>query len=262
MSAFVGFDRKIKRAWLDACADQVAMGRDASHLRLFLHEMLRTEQPAETARGKTVTVLMRIWATVPEAQLPLRQHAVDLLKDIPAQDRIWLHWGMCTLAYPLFRDTAAAIGRFVKLQGELALAQLHRRLINAWGERSTVRRALQRIVRSMVEWQTLADAKAPGHFHAVAKLMTNSTPLQLWFLRAAHVAARAELLESEQLLTLPSSFPFKLTIGKADLRHSEDFVMERQGFDLDMVAVAHNGRSKQEQKQEQEQDQMILLSGR
>ena len=242
MKAVVGFDRKLKSDWLDALADQVAKGEDTPTLRTFLHERLKLDHPGDTARGKTMTVLMRIWALVPEEDQQLRQDAFDLLKVIQAQDRIWLHWGMSLLAYPLFRDTATAIGRLLKLQGEFTLGQLQRRLIDQWGERSTVTRAFQRIVRSMVEWQTLADAAKPGHFETAPPITSNSKPLQLWFLRTCHQAGGTEMVEAEQLLNQPLAFPFKLSIKKTDLRRSKAFGIHRQGIDMDMVALSNNGK--------------------
>ncbi len=238
MKAIVGFDRELKRDWLDALADQVAKGEQTTALRGFLDALLQTEHPAATARGKTMTVLMRSWVLVPEADRRLREDAFELLRDIPAQDRIWLHWGMLLLAYPLFRDAATAIGRLLRLQGEFTLGQLQRRLVEGWGERSTVRRALQRIVRSMVQWQALTDAPTPGHFQAAPPIKTNSKPLQLWFIRASLKASRNEMVEADHLFSQPMAFPFKLTIKKSDLRRSKNFEIHRQGIDMDMVAIS------------------------
>jgi hypothetical protein len=121
------------------------------------------------------------------------------------------------------------------------LAQLQRKLIDQWGERSTVTRAFQRIVRSMVEWGTLADADTPGHFRAAPAIGTNSKPLQLWFLRACHQAGHKETVEAEQLLSQPLTFPFKLAIKTPDLRRSREFAIHRQGIDMEMVSVVRNG---------------------
>jgi len=204
MTAVVGFDRKIKREWLDALLDRMAEEPNEDSVRSFLHQLLQREHPGETARGKTVTVLMRIWFFVPAEHEELRQNALELLKVIPAKDRIWLHWAMCLLAYPLFRDTANAVGRLLNLQHDITLGQIHRRLIDSWGERSTVTRAFQRVVRSMVEWNTLADAEARGHFTTAAALTTKSKPLQMWLLRVSHAAEGTEMIETAQLLRLPS----------------------------------------------------------
>ena len=244
MAAVVGFDRKIKREWLDALADRVAQDQDAATLRTYLHEILKEDHPGDTARGKTITVLMRIWALVPEEHQHIRERGFDLLKSISASDRIWLHWGMCLLAYPLFQGTATTVGRLLKLQDEFTLAQLQRRLIDTWGERSTVVRAFQRVVRSMVEWRTLADAKTPGHFRSNTKLTTKSKPLQLWLLRALHIAEGKEMIEAAQLLSLPTCFPFKITAGKTDVRQCKDFDVHRQGLDMDMVSILNNAAPK------------------
>lgn len=237
MSSVVGFDRKIKREWLDAIADRSAQDCDPIRLRRFLHELLKKDHPGAEARGKTTTVLMRIWALVPDAHRPLRDEAFRLLKVVPPGDRLVLHWGMMEVAYPLFRDTASAVGRLLKLQDDFTLAQVQRRLIEEWGERSTVTRAFQRVIRSMVEWHVLADGKTRGHFVAAPKLSSRSKPLQMWFLKACHLASDLEMIEADQLLSLPSSFPFRLTVSKADVRRCKDFEVHRHGLDLDLVSV-------------------------
>lgn len=251
MKAVVGFDRKIKREWLDDLADQVALcgnpaelrRSEAASLRMFLSDVLAAEHPAETARGKTMTVLMRIWALVPERDRQLRQEAFELLKTIPSRDRIWLHWGMCLLAYPFFRDAATVMGRLLKLQDEFTLGQMQRRLIDRWGERSTVARAFQRLARSMVEWRTLADADARGSFRAAEGIVTASKPLELWFVRACHQASEKEAIEAEHLLRQPLAFPFKLSLRVSDLRRSKEFEFHRQGIDIDMVVLPWHVRA-------------------
>lgn len=259
MTAVVGFDRKIKLEWLDAFADRVAQDQDLAPLRSYLHEILDEDHPAETARGKTVTVLMRIWAHIPEEHYPIREQGFELLKSINSKDRIWLHWGMCLLAYPLFNDSATAVGRLLKLQDDFTLGQLHRRLIQSWGERATVNRAYQRVIRSMVEWHTLDDTGEKGHFASAQQHSTRSKRLQVWLLKASHIAIGKELVEANELLSLPSSFPFKITVGKADLRQSKDFDLHRHGVDMDMVEVP-NGKPKKRPTRHQSPSQKVLFS--
>ena len=83
---------------------------------------------------------------------------------------------------------------------------------------------------------TLDDLGIDIHF--VKEGVARSKPLQLWFLKACHLATGCEMIEADQLLSLPSSFPFKFTIAKADIRRSTEFEVHRQGHDLDLVSVA------------------------
>ena len=249
MTAVVGFDRKIKLEWLDAFADRVAQDQDPATLRSYLHGILEADHPAETARGKTVTVMMRIWAHIPEEHRDIREQAFELLKSINSKDRIWLHWGMCVMAYPLFNDLASSIGRLLKLQDDVTWGQLHRRLVDGWGERTTVKKAVPRLISSMVGWHVLDESEARGHFVAARQRSTRSKRLQIWLLKAAHVGQGKELVEANELLTLPCLFPFKITVGKADLRGAKDFDLHRQGWDMDMVEMP-NGKPKKKTKQQ------------
>jgi hypothetical protein len=232
----IGFDRKVEIQWLDAVLDRVAAGSDLATTRAFLHEMLKPQHPAKEARQKTAGIITRIWQLVTPEHSSIRDDALALLTSIPPRERVWLHWGMASLTDPLFLETAAAIGRLLKLQGDFTLAQLERRLIEDWGDRSTLKRAAQRIVRSMVQWGALTES-GRGQFRPASKLTTRSKELQLWFLETAHRAEQNGEVESHQLMNLPMAFPFQITIGLGDLRRSKHFMIHRQGLDMDMVAV-------------------------
>ena len=68
--------------------------------------------------------------------------------------------------------------------------------------------------------------------------MAASIPdLQLWLLEALLRASAADEIEAQQLLRLPESFPFTLSVGVADLRRHEGFNIHRQGLDMDMVGA-------------------------
>jgi hypothetical protein len=71
---------------------------------------------------------------------------------------------MALAAYPFFMDLMAAVGRLIALQSAATLAQLTRRMIENWGDRSTLRRAVQRVLRSVVQWGILKDGRARGSY--------------------------------------------------------------------------------------------------
>lgn len=237
MARRIGFDRRIELAWMDALTDELRAGRSEGELRDFLHDLLRSDHPADNARGNTITVLMRIWALVLPEHLSLRRRALELQGEIPRQDFTWLHWGMTMLAYPVFRDTAATVGRLLALQGDVSLSQTQHRLAETYGDRSTLKRASRRIVRSMVEWEAIQEGDKKGVFLPAQKRSTDSSDLQLWLMEALLTAKDADTVEATQLLKSHELFPFSIDIGVRELRRSDHFVVHRQGQSMDVVEV-------------------------
>ena len=237
MRKVVGIDRKIKRAWLDKVLDQLVTTTDEADLRAFLDRTLMEELPGKESRAKSVGIILRIWSGVPQDRLALRDRAVALLGRISGQERIWLHWGMTALAYPFFRDTAEVVGRLLALQDDFTTAQVQARLLTAWGDRATSKEAAQKLLTTLVDWEVLRSTKTKGQFLLARKMTAGVSELQLWLLEALLRASAADEIEAQQLLRLPDSFPFTLTIGVADLRKHEGFNIHRQGLDMDMVAL-------------------------
>src|SRR2546423_1332249 len=188
------------------------------------------------SRAKASGIVLRIWSGVGPQHVALRNRAVALLPRISGQERIWLHWGMAALAYPFFRDLAEVVGRLLALQDDFTTVQVQARMLTAWGDRTTTKEAVQKLITSLVDWEVLRSTKQ-GHFLLARKLTTDVTDLQLWLLEALLRASAADEIESHQLLRLPESFPFKFTASLGDLRKSECFSIHRQGLDMNMVAV-------------------------
>jgi hypothetical protein len=237
MRKVVGIDRKIKRAWLDKVLDRLAQTTEEADLRAFLDRTLKEELPGKESRAKSVGIILRIWSGVPKERIALRDRAVALLARISGQERIWLHWGMTALAYPFFRDTTEVVGRLLGLQDDFTTAQVQGRLLTGWGDRATSKEAAQKLLNTLVDWEVLRSTKTKGKFLLARKMTTAVPELQLWLLEALLGASAADEIEAQQLLRLPESFPFTLSIGVADLRKHEGFDIHRQGLDMDMVAL-------------------------
>ena len=237
MAAVIGFDRKIKIAWLDAIADRAAQDNDPVKLRTYLHEAIAEDHPSYTARRKTITVLIRIWSNIPEKYIDLREQAFQLLRSANPKDRIWLHWGMCLMAYPFFNDVSIAIGRFSKLQDDFTISQVHRRLIQSWGDRATLVRAHQRVIRSMIDWQVITETGQKGHFSTTPQRTTKSVKLQVWLLKIVNAVSPKEFMEANELLTHPSIFPLRIKIRALELKQSQEFEFYRQEPSMDLFKL-------------------------
>ncbi|MBK5966797.1 hypothetical protein CCR95_22655 [Thiocystis minor] len=238
--ATIGFDRRIDLDWLDAAAAQAAAGAPPDALRESLWTFLDgvvSGDASNTARGKTVTVLNHIWGAVPPSALDLRQRAIERLATCTAEERLALHWAMMVGTYPIFSDIASAAGRLLKLQGRFTLAVLSRRLADHWGARSTLLRAVQRIVRSMVQWDVLQDTPTPGYFAGPTGPRGIDSDIGLILIEALLVDAEQACLPLDQLLTHPGLFPFELALTVDQVRAATQFRLYREGLDTDMVEL-------------------------
>ncbi len=166
----IGIDRRLDIEWLDAVAGQVAAGASEPEIRSFLFRLLDGVVAGGNRRGtacyKTVGVLSRTWVNVAPTSRSLRDRGAKLLPTLDAEQRVALHWAMLTAAYPFFRDVSTSIGRLLSLQGDFTVGQLTRRVQEAWGDRSTVIRATQRIVRSMTQWGAIGETGTRGEYES------------------------------------------------------------------------------------------------
>lgn len=233
----IGLDRAIDIEWLDAVAGRLAAGASAKEARAFAWHLLDgvvAGKTAQSARGKTLTVLSRVWLTVPVVAETLRDSAMPLVGRASANERLAIHWAMMSAAYPFFVDIASHVGKFIGLNGEFSLSQLTRRLIEVWGDRSTLRPAIQRTVRSMVQWGVLRDAKRPGRYLPPAKRVVVSAEVAELLVEGLIIAS-GRGMPFNQLLTHPATFPFDVRLDPSHLRRSPRLRLHRQGDQTDFV---------------------------
>jgi hypothetical protein len=236
----VGFDRPIDLSWLDAVAAKVAEGASPPEVRKFLYSVLEGAVSGDTknsARGKTVTVLSHIWCLIPERATSLRGRAVERLGRATTEERLAIHWAMMIGTYPFFTDTASAIGRLLSLHGSVAVSQLKRRLAETWGERSTIARAIPRIVRSMVEWGVLKDTGEKGVYAAAGDPSPVSDPVAELLVEALLIDSDQESMEVAQLLGHAALFPLRMPASAHKLRGAAAFEVHRQGMDQEVLAL-------------------------
>jgi hypothetical protein len=150
---------------------------------------------------------------------------------------------MSLLAYPFFHDVATTVGRFIQLQQQLESVQVQRRMRESWGQRTTVERAVSRVLKTFANWNTVQTTTSdPYVYHLSCVRQTTDSKLALWFIESLIQSARQAAGQNDRQIPLidliqsPAAFPFDLTSHAATLRRSDRFQVSHQGLDLEMVA--------------------------
>lgn len=235
----LGFDRKLELAWLDAAAAAAARGDDVATAREQLFAVLDGVVAGDgphSGRGKTITVLSRIWLA--PALTDLGKRAISALDGAASPaERLAIHWAMCAATHPFFVDVVAAVGRLVRMQGDVSQAQVTRRVAETWGDRSTLHRAVQRVCRSLIAWGVLQETEVRGVYRLAPGTRAVRGASARLLVEAVLVGGRNEAAPLADIVRHPALFPFDVQVSAGELRGAGEFQVERQGLDVDVVRV-------------------------
>jgi hypothetical protein len=236
----LGFDRTIHLEWLDVAAARIARGEERSEIRKVIWSFLEDLVPGNTnssGRGKTLTVLTRIWLTVPDHVQPLREDALKCFATASGKERAAVHWAMVIATHPFFFDVATNVGNFLTLHGQANRSQIKRRMTEAWGDRSTLERTIQQVLRSMVQWELLRPGLEKGSLIAptrVVEVADDLAEILVYSIILGH--SRGMLLS--QLRSHPALFPFKVNLSSERIRRNRRLRVQREGDQGDFVEPA------------------------
>lgn len=233
----IGMDKKVELAWLDQLAFGLREGKNYNELKVELDNFLKYKINGNESRRKHLNVLMRIWVSVPAGHEQLRDRAINFLSSITSRERLALHWGLSLVAFELFRDVSSIIGKLFTLNDVITLAQVHNRIIESWGDRTTLIYAVQRMLRSMVNWGVLQNAEKPGFYRPSGKIALEDKELKLWLSECYLTCIEQKSVSIQSLNEAPALFPFAVDVKLGDLLASDRYEVNRQGLDVDVVEL-------------------------
>lgn len=240
----IGLDRLVRLAWLEKVLPLVLAGNDAAHIRRILQGDLQgafrsTDINVRGSIDKTITILTKVWLTVPSELESLRVEGLELSKRVPPRDRLALHWGMVMAAYPFWFGVAMQVGRLLRLQGSVAAAHVQRRVREQYGERETVSRRTRYALRSYLDWGVLQETDKRGIYAVGMAAAVDDSRLVAWLVEASLHARANGSAPLKDLIDSPSLFPFRIKPVHAEslVAASSRLDLLRHGLDEDLVML-------------------------
>lgn len=239
----VGFSQRIQLNWLELTANLLLAGSTRSEIQTALDEFLQDKvsvgsKSKSSGRRKTISILLKIWVGVPKNLEPLRNEALELLRISPSHQHIVIHWGMAMAVYPFFGAVAENVGRLIRLQGLFAAASVQRRIKEQLGERETVSRATQRLLRCFVDWGVLQDTNEKGIYQPASVQLVDNRRLVAWLIEAVLIASNSNSQALGVISQTPALFPFLVSpINLRDVEKNQRLEFFCQGLDENMVML-------------------------
>jgi hypothetical protein len=239
MDKNIGFNRNILLPWLDAAASLVAETRDASEIRRRLEPVVGQTIASRENRRKAIDILIHIWLKTASEAPELHAEAVQRFQDAASPgDRLWLHYGLTLVAYPFFRQVAAAIGQLARNQDRITAGVVKQRLAAQRGPLGSMHKAVERVIFSLRHWGVLSrSGRADEYMVGPKAAAASSKEIEKWLLACALHAHPGDEVPFIDLVRLPELFPFQFSIGMDDLRGNGRFALQRHGEAWDGVRL-------------------------
>lgn len=226
MAKIVGLSRSIKLEWLNKTVELVLEGKDEIQIKDELNEYLSFEIKSPTNLRKTREILMTIWVRTSDELSTLKQQALEAYKD-EKSNKLALHWSMMLVAYPVFSDVCALIGKLTNIQDTFATSWLKEKLFEAWGERTTLFHSSDKILQTLKLIGAIKNEKA-GIYRINKYPVTDVKTIQVLLLAILHLRERA-YYEIAELSSVPQAFPFEYNVSYEWLHESDLFTLSNFG---------------------------------
>ena len=219
----IGFCQRIRLEWIETTANLVIAGNNQKLIRKILQDLLKDKlsvgsDARRNSRDKTISILMKIWVSPPKYLKGFYHEGIKLLKKLPSDEHLALHWGMTLAVYPFWGDVALQTGRLLKLQGHVSVASVIQRLKEEYGERETVLRAVRKVLRTFIDWKVLEKTEKKGIYTSSSILNISNPELIGWLIEAYLYSQTNGSRELKSIIQSPIFFPFSFKNIQAVLK--------------------------------------------
>ena len=228
----VGFDQKILFEEMEFTAEEVVR---TSRAEMYgkLDQFLLGRIKGDKSRKNATTILMKIWSLVDDSHVELHQQALDLLPNLPSEQRLAIHWGMTLLAYPFFHDLVKELGSLFVLQDEVASSQVGRKMKSIYGDRRRVEVATGAVLSSLCSWGVLKREKT--NYKCILTVIAEPQ-LKIWLLNVLLHLSGSNVAALDVLTNSPAIFPFQCQVSPLDFENSP-LSISRQGINMMFVST-------------------------
>ena len=235
MSNTIGFLNYIRLVWLDATLAHHISSKNIETVKKNLYNLIEKEIQSKEVTRKTIDVLTRTWVRIPSEDKGLQEDAMKFYDEISPSKKLLLHWGMLLIRFPFFRDICYYIGLLDSIQKEIPVKKLHQKMVEKWGHRTSMIRALDRVIQSMIEWNVIT--KSNSFLYVNEPIEIKETDLLLWFLECLFKAENVQTMTYENLISSLTKFPFVINLPSYYVKKSKRFEYYIQGTNLETISL-------------------------
>jgi hypothetical protein len=235
----IAFNRHLRASWLQEGLRLVADGIEGEDWVERITDLLKKTISGKESITKSTRYLRRIWIDSGHNNI-LRTDAINLFRSQPSEtNSILLSWGMAIASYPFLNEVASTVGRILRVQPEIKLEQLIRKLTETYGQRETVTRSVRFALVTICDFGFVHHTNAAGNYVFGHTLRPNSSAVSGWLVRAWFAAtSSSSVIDRVVMAGSPSLAFFDTSAIIADAIEVGVLVPERLSFSQDVLRLA------------------------
>lgn len=223
----IAFNRRLRFVWLHEAIRLRASGIEGDEWSDAIKEMISIETPGKDSIAKSFRYINAMWGGSKNEDT-FRTEALAIYNAQPSKEtaRI-LSWGMAIVTYPFLNEVATTVGRLLRIQEEVKLEQILRKLTETHGEKETVRRSGRYSLGLTVDLQLVAKGAKAGFYRSIEPSIISTPELSVWLAKAWFKTMQCESMSISAFNNHPSLAAFDGNKMLADALATEDFTSER-----------------------------------
>lgn len=236
----IAFNRRLRASWLREGLRLLADGTDGPQWIERMEDLVKESNSGKDSIAKSMRYLRHVWIEKGDADA-LRADAIDLYRSGPSEkSSVVLSWGMAIATYPFLNDVASTIGRMLRVQPEVKLEQLLRKLTETYGERETVRRSGRYALGVISDFGFVEHTKSAGCYHLGKQLKPEHANHSGWLVRAWFTATGGpSVIDRVVMSGSPGLAFFDSATLISDAIEVGVLVPERLSFSQDVLRLAN-----------------------
>lgn len=229
-----GIDRFIALRWADYALDLWIAANPSVESSAQLMAFLEQEIKGIESRNKTSYQIRRLWldpgAKTQFLRSQVTQHGIaEVIFSRPV-----LHLGMAINVFPLFREVCGIIGRLTGLQGVCTRQETCQRVMEKYGNPTSIPRSVDRVFQTLVDWQLLEKT---GKNYTVRLIQVENLALAGWFMQALLFTLTDRQLTFSDLQTIPERLGVQFQGEREIIRAIPNLYVIRDGTTVERVGL-------------------------
>ena len=209
----IGIKQVIRIEWMDRCLSLLLSGMTSEQIRIDLAHFLADKKQSggiEDRGKKTYPIaisILAVWFDPAKELLQFRNDLLDIAQKIPQNEWLTLHWAIMIANYPFWYNVAIKAGRLLALQEKITQKQVFDRIVEQYGQRSTVLRNARYTVRSFIAWGIMQDTDIKGKYCKSEPIPIADKDVIEALIEAILISTPDHKALLETLLSSPALFP-------------------------------------------------------